>query len=163
MKKTFFSFSIIIMVAFGHLAIAQSATDNSTKPTSGTKDAKKDDPEPKKTKRGSDQSIKNKDALFSDQNKAWILGVHAGFPMVIGDVPVQSGIGYGLNIQKAFGYSFALRLHEISGYTTGLNWQENSYGSLAGNEAVNGKNNPKINYYAEQHPIYTNYKMPFNK
>lgn len=163
MKKTLFYISLFIMAAAWNQSIAQSNTDNSTKSTADSKNKNDDKKSSSKTKKGSDASIKNKEAMFQDKNKSWVIGVHGGLPMVIGDIPSQSGIGYGVNIQKAFGYSFALRLHEISGYATGLNWQENGPSTLVYNNAVNGANNPNANYVANDKGIYTNYKMTFNK
>jgi outer membrane protein OmpA-like peptidoglycan-associated protein len=164
MKKTFFSISLILMIAIGGQATAQSASNFATKKsTANKKDNAKDEKADKPAKKGADKSIKNKDAMFADKNKAWIVGLHVGYPLVIGDVPPQFGIAYGLNIQKALGYSFALRAHYITGYSTGLAYQGNSWQSLERNNAVNGVNNPVADYFHNQKGIYSNYKMSFNK
>jgi outer membrane protein OmpA-like peptidoglycan-associated protein len=154
MKKKIFYLSLFLALATALQATAQ-------KKTSGKSDSKSKTTA--KKSKGSDNSVKNKDAMFTEKNKSWVVGVHAGYPFVIGDIPPQFGIGYGLNIQKALGYSFGLRLNGGMGYSTGLNWQLNSAASLTRNDAVNGVNDPRSNYFAAGKGIYTNYKMSYTK
>jgi len=160
MKKTFLALSLLVMICTYHKGMAQSTSKSDTKTTAAKKDGDKSKP---KDKKGSDVSVKNKDAMFTEKKKSWVIGIHAGFPFVIGDVPPSFGIGYGVNIQKALGYSFALRLHAAFGYCTGLNYQVNANSTLAQNQAVDGYNGVNTDYYHNSQNIYTNYKMTFTK
>jgi OmpA-OmpF porin, OOP family len=165
MKKTYLYFLPLLMVMISLQGVAQKTTKKSKKEdTKKETKAKKTTDNPKSDNPAKNKdAVKNKDAMFTNKNKSWVIGVHGGYPMVLGDVPAQFGIGYGLNIQKALGYSFALRLHGTMGYATGLNWQGNDYTSLQNNAAVNGVNNIKSDYFHAQKILFTNYRMDFTK
>ena len=82
------------------------------------------------------QSTVAPDDLFQPLKKSWSVGVHGGYPIVIGDIPPDFGIGYGLDIRKALGYSLSLRLQAINGYCTGIDWQRVGTSILKNNKKI---------------------------
>ncbi len=117
-----------------------------------------------KPKRKKEIPARPADDLFQPLKKSWSIGVHGGYPMVIGDIPAQFGIGYGVDVRKALGYAFSLRLQAITGYATGLDWQRGGTGLEASNNALNGINSPATDYFHSKNPtIYQNFKMDFTQ
>ena len=109
------------------------------------------------------QYTRPSDDIFQPLKKSWSVGVHGGYPMVVGDIPPDFGVGYGLDIRKALGYSVSLRLQAINGYCTGIDWQRGGENLVASNVALNGTNNPALNYNQPNTPIYQNFKMDFTQ
>ena len=109
------------------------------------------------------QYTRPSDDIFQPLKKSWSVGVHGGYPLVVGDIPPDFGVGYGLDIRKALGYSVSLRLQAINGYCTGIDWQRGGENLVASNVALNGTNNPALNYNQPNTPIYQNFKMDFTQ
>ena len=66
----------------------------------------------------------------------WELGVSVGALTVSGDVPAKfPTFGFGVNVRKAFGYIFSLRLQYVNGTAKGMQWQGSS--NYAKNDAWN--------------------------
>ena len=64
------------------------------------------------------------DYLFPPQAKNnWSIGVKGGLAYVAGDVKPQPGFGLGLDVRKALGHAFSLRLQMGAGQAHGLNYQ----------------------------------------
>ncbi|GAB4423555.1 MAG: hypothetical protein OHK0039_40200 [Bacteroidia bacterium] len=64
----------------------------------------------------------------------WSIGVKGGLAFVAGDVKPQPGVGFGLDVRKALGHAFSLRLQTSVGRTHGLNFQPaNGYRNHDGN------------------------------
>ncbi|RMG72341.1 MAG: OmpA family protein [Bacteroidetes bacterium] len=64
----------------------------------------------------------------------WSIGVKGGLAFVAGDVRAQPGMGFGLDVRKAMGHVFSLRLQATAGRTHGQNWSPtNGYRNHAGN------------------------------
>ncbi len=75
----------------------------------------------------------------------WELGVSVGALTVSGDVPAKfPTFGFGVNVRKAFGYIFSLRLQYVNGTAKGMQWQgSNNYGKNdAWNTTANNGNLP---------------------
>ena len=54
----------------------------------------------------------------------WELGVSLGALSVSGDIPSKfPTLGFGVNVRKAFGYIFSLRLQYVNGTAKGMQWQ----------------------------------------
>ncbi|RMG18754.1 MAG: OmpA family protein [Bacteroidetes bacterium] len=89
----------------------------------------------------------------------WSIGIKGGLAFVAGDVKPQPGFGLGLDVRKAIGHSFSVRLSASAGQTTGLNYQRtNGYGAKAGN--------PWDQYYYQVRTqpapwVYYNYQMTY--
>ena len=95
----------------------------------------------------------------------WSVGAQIGVPFVAGDLNVRTpipGFGGGLNVRKAFGHTFSARFQGIYGTTYGIGGNPSSPALNYVNDAVNGKNNPKANYYnkdGQSSPFFNNFKM----
>lgn len=64
----------------------------------------------------------------------WSVGVKGGLAFVAGDVKRQPGFGFGVNVRKAIGHTFSVRLGASIGQTNGLNYQlTNGYSGHRGN------------------------------
>lgn len=64
------------------------------------------------------------DYLFPPQPKNnWSVGVKGGAAFISGDVKAQPGAGFALDVRKALGHVFSLRLEASAGQPTGLNYQ----------------------------------------
>ena len=75
----------------------------------------------------------------------WELGVSVGALTVSGDVPAKfPTFGFGVNVRKAFGYIFSLRLQYVNGTAKGMQWQgSTNYGKNdAWNTTANNGNLP---------------------
>ncbi|MEM6262170.1 MAG: OmpA family protein [Bacteroidota bacterium] len=65
--------------------------------------------------------------LFPPKPKSnWAVGVKGGLAYVAGDVRTRPGAGFGLDLRKALGHVFSLRLQGTFGQTRGLNYRSNS-------------------------------------
>ena len=86
----------------------------------------------------------------------WSIGVKGGLAFVAGDVKPQPGFGFGVDVRKALGHTFSIRLSAAGGQTTGLNYQvTRGYGGRAGNPWndlywTNGSPVPPAVYYNYQ-------------
>lgn len=64
------------------------------------------------------------DYLFPPEPKNnWSIGIKGGLAYVAGDVKAQPGAGFALDVRKALGHVFSLRLQGGIGQTEGLNYQ----------------------------------------
>jgi len=75
----------------------------------------------------------------------WELGVSVGALSISGDVPSKfPTFGFGVNVRKAFGYIFSLRLQYVNGTAKGMQWQgASNYGKNdAWNTTANNGNLP---------------------
>lgn len=64
----------------------------------------------------------------------WSIGVKGGLAFVAGDVRSQPGMGFGLDVRKAMGHVFSLRLQATGGQAFGQNWSPtNGYRNHNGN------------------------------
>lgn len=62
------------------------------------------------------------------------VGIKGGHAFVSGDVSPQPGFGFGINLRKALGHAFSIRLEATGGQTTGLNYKTSTgYQNHAGN------------------------------
>ena len=116
-----------------------------------------------KPKRKKQSEIRAADDLFQPMKKSWSIGVNGGYPLIIGDIPPDFGIGYGLDLRKALGYSVSLRLQAITGYCTGYDWQKAGNSLLQSNLALNGTNGAATDYYNAKQYIYQNFRMDFTQ
>lgn len=75
------------------------------------------------------------DYLFPPKPKNnWSIGVKGGLAYVAGDVRPQPGMGFGLDVRKAMGHVFSLRLQATAGQAFGQNWSPtNGYRNHQGN------------------------------
>ncbi|MEL6670822.1 MAG: OmpA family protein [Bacteroidota bacterium] len=100
------------------------------------------------------------DYLFPPQPRNnWSIGVKGGLAYVAGDVKAQPGAGFGLDVRKALGHAFSMRLQVGAGQTEGLNYQPtNGYRNHNGNpwdalyfpgdvNAINGSAAPPSVFY----------------
>jgi outer membrane protein OmpA-like peptidoglycan-associated protein len=78
----------------------------------------------------------------------WAVGLQVGVPFVGGDIDPQlpSSLGFGLNVRKAFGHTFSLRLQGVYSQARGLSASPASTQLSSVNDATNGRNNPNANY-----------------
>lgn len=77
----------------------------------------------------------------------WSVGLQLGVPFVAGDInPVLPALGAGLNVRKAFGHTFSLRLQGVYSQARGLSASPQSLQISAINDATNGRNNTRANY-----------------
>ncbi len=108
--------------------------------------------------------LKGEDPYPAKPRSMWQVGVNTGMLRVFGDVRSKFGYGYGLTVRKALGYSFSLRLQYLKGNAYGANWMP-SYG-IANNAALNGQNDPAVDYYDEVNHsgfVYHNFKAKMNE
>ena len=88
----------------------------------------------------------------------WALGFKGGLGYVVGDVRPDPGWAVGINLRKALGHVFSLRLEGSGGISSGLNFRPN--GGYLYNSGINGTNDPAINYFNAAHPfVFYNYRM----
>ncbi len=94
--------------------------------------------------------------------KSWAIGAFGGMPIVFGDVnPDFRAVSYGLNIQKAISNTISLRLHGASGFASGVDRKFANWNMITSNPALNGKNNPLVDFDYPGGYTYWNYKMDF--
>jgi outer membrane protein OmpA-like peptidoglycan-associated protein len=156
MRKTLYP--TLLLIALGmQWGFAQSSKQEAAKPKSKANKSEKITKSEKKSVKADNGS------LFENKKKSWAVTVDGGYPLVQGDIPATFGIGYGLQIEKALGYAFSLKLSGIHGYCTGLNDQANPASSFRDNAGMNGKNNPATNYLESGQYAFMNYKMNFTK
>jgi OOP family OmpA-OmpF porin len=167
--------AILLLIAggFGYSAMAQVADSASVMEDPApvevkkddkkdTKDVKKDDKEDKKALKQGKESVKdNSQSLYQKPKRAWSIGLHGGYPMVVGDLDPDFGLGYGLSLRKALGSAVSIRLNGTMGYATGLTWKPYGWENFQNNRGMNGKNNPSTNYFGSQTDAYLNYKLNF--
>lgn len=110
-----------------------------------------------------EKNYKDDKSMFDKKKRSWAIGLHGGLPLIQGDVAPGLGVGYGINIRKALGYSFSLRLNAINGYMTGLDGEYYGYKVLEDNKGVNGINDPNVNYFSANKGIYNNFKNSFTQ
>lgn len=102
----------------------------------------------------------NSESFPPPKRDRWSVGIQAGPSMVSGDVRAERGIGIGLNVRKSISYVFSLRGQISTGYARGLNWRPS--GGFLNNEALNGFNNPQIDYSTVSYPfVFYNYEMRY--
>lgn len=82
----------------------------------------------------------------------WELGVNGGAAYIAGDVAphitglgILQNVGGGLTVRKSFGYVASLRFGYNFMMMTGRGWQPDA--NLQFNSALNGKYDPKVNYW----------------
>jgi hypothetical protein len=98
-----------------------------------------DDESSKYRKKDQEQLDKYKsgDYLFPPEPKNnWSIGIKGGLAFVAGDVSSQPGFGGAIDIRKALGHVFGLRLQLAAGQMNGLNYQTTrgyAQGANAGN------------------------------
>jgi outer membrane protein OmpA-like peptidoglycan-associated protein len=159
MRKTLYP--TILLLALGmQWGFAQSSKQEGAVAKKRSKDNKSE-----KISKSEKQSVKadKGNSLFENKKKSWAVTVDGGYPLVQGDIPATFGLGYGLQIEKALGYAFSLKLSGLHGYATGLNDQANPASSFRDNAGMNGKNNPATNYFEAGQYAFTNFKMNFTK
>lgn len=90
----------------------------------------------------------------------WSIGVKGGLAFISGDVKTQPGAAFGIDVRRALGHAFSLRLQTTIGQTEGLN-----YGFTTGYR--NHNNNPWHELYFEGQGlnnapgVYYNYRMRY--
>lgn len=109
--------------------------------------------------------VKKKTSSSSyQQKKAWSVGVFGGQPIVMGDVNINPmAYGYGLNIQKNLGHTLAIRANIVNGSAFGADRKYANANMVDHNPALNGINNPAIDYSTNGLTTYMNYKMNFTE
>ncbi len=99
----------------------------------------------------------------------WEIGISGGIVQVSGDVRSNwtgygkdhgPALGYGIHLRKALGYALSLRGEYFQGTAYGQNWQPSS--GIDRNPALNGRNNPSINYADSPGVVFHNYKTKIN-
>src|SRR5688500_16110632 len=159
MKRLTPIITLAFMLSMGGSAFGQ--TDSTTSATMMEDNKSQPKTENKPTKKSDKSNLKSNDNLFEKKKKSWVVGVHAGYPMIIRDMPADFGFAYGGSIRKAFGHTFSMRLSGTNGWATGAHYQPNGTNSIKNNTALNGTNNPSSDYYNAGVPVYTNYRMNF--
>ncbi len=102
----------------------------------------------------------NTESFPPPKSDRWSIGVQAGLSMVSGDVRAERGLGIGINVRKSVSYLFSLRGQVSTGYARGLDWRAS--GGFLNNEALNGFNNPQIDYTTASSPfLFYNYEMRY--
>lgn len=107
-----------------------------------------------------DKWLKGEENFPAKERNMWQVGAHVGMLHVMGDVRSEMSYGYGLHVRKALGYSASFRVDYIRGRAFGLDWQPST--GISENTALNGTNNPKVDYYDEvrnEGIVYHNYRM----
>lgn len=105
----------------------------------------------------------SQDGMFTKKPGSWAVGIHAGYPTLVGDIPTnQLSLGFGAFVQKALGNSISIRAIGTYGWVEGINTQGNGQKTIVQNNALNGNIDPRVNYTAAPR-VYTNYKTKFIK
>lgn len=116
--------------------------------------------------------------LFNAQNRdysryynSWRLGLNMGGSWQTSDIKNKAGFGGGLTLEKGFFenntnfFSLAIRGRYLAANTYGYSYKKNY--DIKGNDAVNGKYDPAVNYVDTVNPgnsfIYDNYKMTYGE
>jgi outer membrane protein OmpA-like peptidoglycan-associated protein len=100
------------------------------------------------------------EAFPAPRKNNWSIGIQGGPAYISGDIRADRGLGFGLNIRKALGHTFSLRLQGATGYARGLNWRPNA--SYFFNSGLNGNNDPNVNYLTLPYDyVFYNYQMRF--
>lgn len=102
----------------------------------------------------------NSEAFAPPRKDKWSVGLQVGPSLISGDVRPEGGMGIGLNVRKSLSYVVSLRGHVSTGYAKGLDWRPS--GGFLNNEALNGFNNPQIDYTTVGYPfVFYNYRMQY--
>lgn len=102
----------------------------------------------------------NNESFPPPKRDRWSVGVQGGLAFVSGDVRADRGSGIGINVRKSLSYLVSLRGQISTGVSTGLNWRPS--GGFLNNEALNGFNNPQIDYSSIPYPfVFYNYQMRY--
>ncbi len=90
----------------------------------------------------------------------WSIGVKGGYAFISGDVSSQPGFGLALDVRKALGHAFSLRLQTGFGITKGLNYQPHSgyRGGAFGNPWEINYADPATNTRPN---VFFNYRMTY--
>lgn len=87
------------------------------------------------------------------------IGIKGGLAFVSGDVKAQPGFGLGIDLRKALGHTFSVRLSAAAGQTSGLNYQiTRGYAGHRGNpwNELYWTNTQQV-----PPPVYYNYRMTY--
>ena len=96
----------------------------------------------------------------------WALGLKAGWAYVSGDVNSRPGLNLGLDVRKALGHSFSLRLQLAAGQTFGMddeasfgyrNHRENPWNTIYFDRGINQVDPANPN----SPPVFYNYRMRY--
>jgi len=106
------------------------------------------------------------DYLFPPEPRNnWSVGVKGGLAYVAGDVKAQPGLGLALDIRKALGHVFSLRLQGGVGQAQGQNYQPTQgYRNQAGNPWANAYFPARVNQVTGTGlvpDVYYNYQMRY--
>ena len=135
---------------------------------------KKKAPEPSKSKKGKanktsadtgtkSQRVENDEFLFKPKKKSWSIAPHIGYPYLQADISSRFGYAGGLFIQRALGYSVAMRLNFVIGVAYGANWQGNGAAVFQDNFGMNGGTNSSVDYFHQGKGGFLNYKNKFDR
>ncbi|MDZ4839935.1 MAG: OmpA family protein [Bacteroidota bacterium] len=110
------------------------------------------------------ESTGSDNAMYTNKKTAWSVGAQVGLPKLAGDIPSNLfSLGYGAYVQKALGYSLAIRANGVNGWVSGQNWKVNPTESINNNAGLNGKINNNIKYNSPGTKTYVNYRTSFTK
>lgn len=110
---------------------------------------------------GSEKIKKKKNENYKPK-KSWSIGAFGGNPIIFGDVNINpKALGYGINIQKAFGHSLSLRLQVAKGFAKGVDRKYMNTNMVDHNPAFNGGNSSYYDYSTNGKHTYFNFKTDY--
>src|SRR5690554_663602 len=107
-------------------------------------------------------SLSAQNYSFSSSDQKWKFGLNMGGAWQRSDVRDKLGLGGGLTLERAIiqndhsTFGLSLRGRYLSTSTTGRD-REKSY-NIVNNNALNGVNDPSLNYLNKDGYVYHNYK-----